>query len=426
MLDKFVSRMSYWLKPGVGVKRWCVLLGLGVLFVSIAIAMVIVRYYYLALIRLDIDLAGTVVWTRVVLLLLVGILVIVYAFVKVSNEIIGPFAPTGRSVVSVVAERNRKRKGPRVVVMGGGTGMSTMLRGLKNCTSNITAIVTMADDGGSSGRLRKDIGILPPGDLRNCIVALADDEALLTQLFKYRFGDGDGVNGHSFGNLFITAMSEVTGSFERALAVSGQVLAIGGKVLPSTLEDVKLIADIRQHVGDSVHRVVGESAIPQQVGVIERIHLHPEDVPAHPQALSAILSAELIVLGPGSLYTSVIPNLLVKDIASAIENSRGLKVYVANLATQIGETEKFSLSQHTQVINEYADESFKLVLSNNSYVGKLLPEMEWVRTDADKCPGWEIIAGDLADEISPWRHDSEKLAKALMALLNERPVIAIL
>ena len=426
MLDKFVSRMSYWLKPGVGVKRWCVLLGLGVLFVSIAIAMVIVRYYYLALIRLDIDLAGTVVWTRVVLLLLVGILVIVYAFVKVSNEIIGPFAPTGRSVVSVVAERNRKRKGPRVVVMGGGTGMSTMLRGLKNCTSNITAIVTMADDGGSSGRLRKDIGILPPGDLRNCIVALADDEALLTQLFKYRFGDGDGVNGHSFGNLFITAMSEVTGSFERALAVSGQVLAIGGKVLPSTLEDVKLIADIRQHVGDSVHRVVGESAIPQQVGVIERIHLHPEDVPAHPQALSAILSAELIVLGPGSLYTSVIPNLLVKDIASAIENSRGLKVYVANLATQIGETEKFSLSQHTQVINEYADESFKLVLSNNSYVGKLMPEMEWVRTDADKCPGWEIIAGDLADEISPWRHDSEKLAKALMALLNERPVMAIL
>ena len=426
MLDKFVSRMSYWLKPGVGVKRWCVLLGLGVLFVSIAIAMVIVRYYYLALIRLDIDLAGTVVWTRVVLLLLVGILVIVYALVKVSNEIIGPFAPTGRSVVSVVAERKRKRKGPRVVVMGGGTGMSTMLRGLKNCTSNITAIVTMADDGGSSGRLRKDIGILPPGDLRNCIVALADDEALLTQLFKYRFGDGDGVNGHSFGNLFITAMSEVTGSFERALAVSGQVLAIGGKVLPSTLEDVKLIADIRQHVGDSVHRVVGESAIPQQVGVIERIHLHPEDVPAHPQALSAILSAELIVLGPGSLYTSVIPNLLVKDIASAIENSRGLKVYVTNLATQIGETEKFSLCQHTQVINEYADESFKLVLSNNSYVGKLLPEMEWVRTDADKCPGWEIIAGDLADEISPWRHDSEKLAKALMALLNERPVIAIL
>ncbi len=426
MLNKFVSRMSYWLKPGVGVKRWCVLLGLGVLFVSIAIAMVIVRYYYPALIRLDIDLAGTVVWTRVVLLLLVGILVIVYALVKVSNEIIGPFAPTGRSVVSVVAERNRKRKGPRVVVMGGGTGMSTMLRGLKNYTSNITAIVTMADDGGSSGRLRKDIGILPPGDLRNCIVALADDEALLTQLFKYRFGDGDGVNGHSFGNLFITAMSEVTGSFERALAVSGQVLAIGGKVLPSTLEDVKLIADIRQHVGDSVHRVVGESAIPQQVGVIERINLHPEDVPAHPQALSAILSAELIVLGPGSLYTSVIPNLLVKDIASAIENSRGLKVYVTNLATQIGETEKFSLCQHTQVINEYADESFKLVLSNNSYVGKLMPEMEWVRTEADKCPGWEIIAGDLADEISPWRHDSEKLAKALMALLNERPVMAIL
>tara|TARA_B100000029_G_scaffold286583_1_gene280350 strand:- start:18966 stop:20246 length:1281 start_codon:yes stop_codon:yes gene_type:complete len=426
MSDKMFTKVMYWLRPGVGIKRWCVLLGLGVLLLAIAIAMVILRYYYPVLNDSNIYLRGDFIWTRAVLLLVGGIIVIVYAFMKVSKEIIEPFAPTGRSVASVVAERRRKSRGPRIVVIGGGTGMSTMLRGLKEYTSNITAIVTMADDGGSSGKLRRDLGVLPPGDLRNCIVALADDEALLTQLFKYRFGDGDSIKGHSFGNLFITAMSEVTGSFERALAVSGQVLAIGGRVLPSTLEDVKLIADIRQQVGNTVHRVVGESAIPQEIGVIERVHLEPENVPAHPHALSAILSAELIVLGPGSLYTSVIPNLLVVDIASAIENSRGLKVYVSNLATQMGETDRFSLSMHTEVINQYVDESFRLILSNNRYVGKLLPKMAWVKVDTDISLGWDIVARDLVDETSPWRHDPDKLARALVELLDERSTNAVL
>ena len=426
MSDKMFTKVMYWLRPGVGIKRWCVLLGLGVLLLAIAIAMVILRYYYPVLNDSNIYLRGNFIWTRAVLVLLGGIIVIVYAFMKVSKEIIEPFAPTGRSVASVVAERRRKSRGPRIVVIGGGTGMSTMLRGLKEYTSNITAIVTMADDGGSSGKLRRDLGVLPPGDLRNCIVALADDEALLTQLFKYRFGDGDSIKGHSFGNLFITAMSEVTGSFERALAVSGQVLAIGGRVLPSTLEDVKLIADIRQQVGNTVHRVVGESAIPQEIGVIERVHLEPENVPAHPHALSAILSAELIVLGPGSLYTSVIPNLLVVDIASAIENSRGLKVYVSNLATQMGETDRFSLSMHTKVINQYVDESFRLVLSNNRYVGKLLPKMAWVKVDTDISLGWDIVGRDLVDETSPWRHDPDKLARALVELLDERSTNAVL
>ncbi len=426
MSNKMVSKIIYWLKPGVGIKRWCVLLGCGVLFLSVAIAIVIVRYYYTFLMKSNGYLGVGSIWATVTLLVLLGTIVIFYALVRVNREIIAPFAPSGRSVASVVAERRRKNRGPRIVVMGGGTGMSTMLRGLKDYTSNITAIVTMADDGGSSGKLRKDLGILPPGDLRNCIVALADDEALLTQLFKYRFGDGEGVNGHSFGNLFITAMSEVTGSFERALAVSGQVLAIGGKVLPSTLEDVTLMADIRKQVGGIVHRVEGESSIPREIGAIERIQLHPSDVSAHPQALKAILSAELIVLGPGSLYTSVIPNLLVGDIASAVENSRGLKVYVSNLATQIGETEKFSLSMHTQVINQYADESFTLVLSNNRYVGKLLPDMAWVKASTDLIDGWEIIARDLVDETRPWRHDSKKLAVALMGLLKDRAVMAVL
>ena len=426
MLDKMVGKIMYWLKPGVGIKRWCVLLGSGVLLLSVAIAIVMVRFYHIFLIQSNGYLKVGLVWATVTVLLIFGIIIIVYALVRLSREIIVPFAPSGRSVASIVAERRRKNRGPRIVVMGGGTGMSTMLRGLKDYTSNITAIVTMADDGGSSGKLRKDLGILPPGDLRNCIVALADDEALLTQLFKYRFGAGEVVNGHSFGNLFITAMSEVTGSFERALAVSGQVLAIGGQVLPSTLEDVTLMADIRKQAGGTAHRVAGESSIPQEIGVIERIQLHPSDVSAHPQALKAILSAELIVLGPGSLYTSVIPNLLVGDIASAVGNSRGLKVYVSNLATQIGETERFSLSMHTQVINQYAHESFTLVLSNNRYYGKLLPDMAWVKASTDLIDGWEIIARDLVDETRPWRHDSKKLATELMGLLKDRAIMAVL
>jgi len=425
-MDKMFAMLVNWLKPGLGIKRWCVLLGSGVAILSASIGFIIVEHYQFVSIVSD-AYTGLPVWRSITLVVVVGITMVLYAIMKISREILArPFVPAGRSVASVVAERRRKRRGPRIVVMGGGTGLSTLLRGLKEHTSNITAIVTVADDGGSSGRLRRDLGVLPPGDLRNCIVALADDEALLTQLFKYRFGDGEGVSGHSFGNLFITAMTEVTGSFERALAVSGQVLAIGGKVLPSTLEDVTLTAHVREHAGATVRRVSGESTIPDEVGVIERIQLNPPDVPAYPQALQAILSAELIVLGPGSLFTSVMPNLLVRDIASAIQNSRAMRVYVSNLATQIGETDGFSLSMHAQIIRQYVDETFTLVLSNNRYTGNLLPDMEWVKVSTDLNTGWEVLSCDLVDETCPWRHDSNKLAAALLKLLRDRTRIPIL
>ena len=425
-MNKIFSVLAYWLKPGIGIKRWYVLFASGVAILSVTITFVIIEYYQFVPNVSNIYASVLPVWVLVILLVVIGMTMMLYAVAKISREIVGSFSSSGRSVASEVAERRRKRRGPKIVVIGGGTGMSTLLQGLKEYTSNISAIITVADDGGSSGRLRRELGVLPPGDLRNCIIALADDEALLTQLFKYRFGEGDGVSGHSFGNLFITAMTEVTGSFERALAVSGQVLAIGGEVLPSTLEDVTLTADVREYDGANAYRVIGESAIPEEIGTIERIELNPPDAPANPRALQAILKAELVVLGPGSLFTSVIPNLLVRDISAAIQNSRALKVYVSNLATQRGETDGFSLSMHAQIIDKHANETFAMVLCNNYHNGDLLPDMEWVMIDTDLSNEWDVHAYDLVDETCPWRHDSNKLASVLLKLLREHTNIAVL
>ena len=251
------------------------------------------------------------------------------------------------------------------------------------------------------------------------MVALADDEALLTQLFQYRFGAGNGVEGHSFGNLFITAMTGVTGSFERALAVSSQVLAIGGRVLPATLENVSLTADVRESVHARAQRVTGESAIPDDMGVIEHVQLHPQGVAAYPQAVQAILGADLIVAGPGSLFTSVLPNLLVPDIAAAIRSSRALRIYVCNVATQKGETDGFSVWEHVQNLNTHTDGiMFPIVLANNRWQGALLPNMEWVTSGSHINGVGEVVAADVVDEKSPWRHDPGKLAAVLLRLLK--------
>jgi uncharacterized cofD-like protein len=297
--------------------------------------------------------------------------------------------------------------------------MAVLLRGLKEHTSNLSAIVTVADDGGSSGRLRREVGVPPPGDLRNCMAALADDEALLTQLFQYRFGTSGGAQGHSFGNLFITAMTEVTGSFERALAVSSHVLAIRGRVLPATLENVTLTADVRESVHTPAQRVTGESAIPEETGVIERVHLQPERVAAYPKAVQAILGADLIVAGPGSLFTSVLPNLLVRDIAAAIRSSRALRIYVCNVATQQGETDRFSVGEHAQNLYAHTDGAlFPIVLANNCRRGNLLPGMEWVTGGYNINGVGKVVAADVVDEKSPWRHDAGKLAAVLLRLLK--------
>jgi len=314
---------------------------------------------------------------------------------------------------------------PKVVAIGGGTGLSTLLRGLKAFTPCITAIVTVADDGGSSGRLRRELGVLPPGDFRNCIAALADDEALITQLFQYRFGQGEGLNGHSFGNLFITALAAVTGSFERALLEAGQVLAVQGRILPSTLEDVTLVADLRdaghRKAGSSgLTRVHGESVIPKSGQPIERVFLRPDGVHAYPDAVRALLDADLIVAGPGSLFTSVLPNLLVQDIRRAVGASSALKLYVCNVATQPGETDGFDVGQHVTALQQHVGRGlFPYVLANAKPISS--PDQPHLRPVAPNYPpddGYHVILADLVDPIVPWRHDSQKLARELLGLYD--------
>jgi uncharacterized cofD-like protein len=297
-----------------------------------------------------------------------------------------------------------------------------LLRGLKSYTYNLTAVVSVADDGGSSGRIRKEVGILPPGDIRNCLAALSSDEALLTQLFQYRFPDGEGeLVGHSFGNLFITALADITGSFEVAVAESGRVLAVNGRVLPSTLHDVRLVADIKlPHLVSEV-RIQGESQIPETAGSIRRVWLEPNNPPAFPQAVRSILAAELIVIGPGSLFTSILPNLLVPDISDAIRASRALKIYVCNVATQPGETQGYSCSDHIRAIEEHLGAGmFDIVLANIQYEGSLQGNSDWVRVEDELDEDYAVHRASLISVESPWRHDSEKLSKVLMDILAER------
>jgi uncharacterized cofD-like protein len=271
--------------------------------------------------------------------------------------------------------------------------------------------------------------VLPPGDFRNCIAALADDEALTTQLFQYRFatvrreeGNEHALEGHSFGNLFITAMANVTGSFERALLESGRVLAIRGQIVPSTLEDVTLCADLMDEAA-AIRRVAGESAIPEARLPIERVYLEPNSAPAYPPALRAILDADLIVIGPGSLFTSVLPNLLVEDIARAIRASNALKIYVCNVATQPGETDDFSLGDHVNAIERHVGSHlFQCVLAHDQvrYPVPQTPNLTPVGSSFPASAGYEIIIADLIDEQRPWRHDPCKLAHSLMARYEQQ------
>ncbi len=319
-----------------------------------------------------------------------------------------------------------------IVLLGGGHGLSTVLRGLREQASaahshplNLTAIVTVADDGGSSGRLRREMGVLPPGDFRNCLIALADSESLLTRLFQYRFGEGTGLDGHNFGNLFITAMAEITGSFERALAESSRVLAVQGRVFPSTLQDVMLVAHLREEHGGRVTRIVGESRIPKAKGTIERVLLEPEGVPAYPDAVRAILAADLILAGPGSLYTSVLPNLLVSDIAHAVRASQAVKIYVCNVATQLGETDHYSAADHVVALDAHlGPHVFPIVLANDNLetAGDLPEGVEMVLPDSGETsghitpskPGYRLVTADLVDRKCPWRHDPARLSQTIL------------
>ncbi|MCY7392133.1 MAG: YvcK family protein, partial [Leptolyngbyaceae cyanobacterium CAN_BIN12] len=329
--------------------------------------------------------------------------------------------PNGNEdLIDVLLAHRRLNRGPKIVVVGGGTGLSTLLRGLKQYSANITAIVTVADDGGSSGRLRREIGVLPPGDIRNCLAALADEEKLMTELFQYRFQAGDGLTGHSFGNLFLTAMNEITGDLEQAIAASSRVLAVRGEVLPATLSDVRLWADLTDG-----RRIEGESSITEAGGAIVRVGCTPENPPALPRALVAIQEADFIIIGPGSLYTSIIPNLLVPDIADSIARSKAPRIYVCNIMTQEGETQGYSVGDHIQAIDRACGKSlFEAVL-----VHKQMPTaralIRYAQENSNPVPldrdvvvrlGRRIILANVIDEeehTGAVRHNPEALARVL-------------
>ena len=326
----------------------------------------------------------------------------------------------------VINKRSVLSDGPNLVAIGGGTGMPSLLRGLTQYTRNITAIVTVADDGGSSGRLRRELGLLPPGDFRGNIAALSRDEALMTQLLQYRFGasvaDSEGVGrelqGHAFGNLLLAALAGITGSFDEALLAAQRVLAMRGRVMPSSLANVNLVADIL--LGDSpetatLQRIAGESSISRTRGRIQRVALDPPDVRAYPPALKAIFQADLILIGPGSLYTSILPNLLVPDLAQALQHARAPKVYICNLAQQPGETDNYDVADHVAAILQHLPTNFlDMVLANDN----LDIECETVFVQLGTPKDVQLVTADFVDETRTWRHDSVKLAQEVMELLT--------
>ena len=428
MFWRWIARSSRWLRPGLGVKRWVVIVFAGTSFLAVGFALFLLDIYrtvpetwWLPVIQ-AISLQQLPRTVRVLIFGSVGLLIVLGGIYGLNRSLLLPFQRPGRYVVDTIETHRRRQIGPRIVAIGGGHGLATLLRGLKAYSHRITAVVTVADDGGSSGRLRESLGILPPGDIRNCLAALSNDEALMAQLFQYRFANGDGgLDGHSFGNLFISALSGITGSFEDAIAESGRVLAVHGRVLPSSLHDVKLIADILPPNATQEVRVRGESRIPKVGGKIRRVWLDPNNPPAYPQVVRAILNADMIIVGPGSLYTSILPNLLVPDITAAIRVNKGFKVFICNVATQPGETEGFTCSDHVCTLSEHVGgDLFDLVLHNNFQRGKLLDNMQWVSLGNDASIDYPLYVVDLADENEPWHHDSQKLASVLMDLYQAR------
>lgn len=424
---KRVRQELRWLMPGIGVKRWLAVLLVGTTFNGVGLAMLLLDIYrnvpesrWLPVIS-AVSLQSFARPVRVFVFLGLGIAVSLWGVWGLNRSLLRPFVRPGRHVLDTVTDYRKRERGPKIVVIGGGTGLASLLRGIKHYSHNITAIVTVADDGGSSGELRRNMGVLPPGDIRNCLAALSDDEELVTQLFKYRFGASAGLNGHNLGNLLITAMADITGSFERGIAESGRVLAVRGRVMPSTLNDVKLVADIRMPELNQEIRVSGESKIPTTPGKINRVWLEPNNLDAYPPAIQAILNADLIIVGPGSLYTSLLPNLLVPDIAAAIQASRAYKFYICNVATQPGETDHFSCFDHIQSIERHVGgRLFDLVICNNARKEDLPGNVNYVLPDERLEEHYPMYCADLLDDEQPWRHDSDKLARVVMDLYSER------
>ena len=423
------GNITKWLYVGLHIKRWLLLLAVAVTIMGMGFAYLL-REVYVAYTfpvwAYYITLQFIPRWLRGLLFISSALSLAIFSGWQLNRSLAHALLPSGerqRDLVELVYQNRTRDRGPRIVAIGGGTGLSNLLRGLKQYTSNLTAIVTVADDGGSSGRLRRDLHVIPPGDIRNCIAALADAEPLVTQLFQYRFDEraGDGIAGHSFGNLFITAMAEVTGTMEAAISETSRVLAVRGRIFPSTLDDVTLAA--RFPNGSTVR---GESKLPEEGTPPDEVWIEPRDSAAHPGAVSALLDADLIVIGPGSLYTSVLPNLLVPGIGRAVRESRAHKLFIANVATQHGETNGYNAADHYAAVRRHMndDNLVDVVLANSNLPAEAL-DPAW-QSDPVLAPGdadygsARLVLADIVDQERRYRHNGDALASVVMRAYFER------
>jgi len=388
------------------VKRWALLCIIGVIMISMGFAIIVSEPQPANI-------------TGASFVIIVGIAIVITSIKRMIRSFVAVFLPKMREkeLVDIVYKKRHLERSFNIVTIGGGHGLSTLLQGLKEYTSNITAIVTVADDGGSSGRLREELGVLPPGDIRNCIVALADAEPLMGKLFQFRFEKGLGLKGHNFGNLFITAMCDLTGDFEKAVKESSKILAIRGRVIPSTLNKVSLMAEYEDGT-----RVTGESKIPEVRMPIKKLHIQPENSKPTTEAINAIKKADVIIFGPGSLYTSIMPNLLISDIYKEIEASKAIRIYICNVMTQHGETDNFKASDHVKAIASHTSPHIltHCIVNTGRIPDKLLGKYKEedaypVEPDSEQIRkmGYVVIEANIINAQDYVRHDSKRLARLI-------------
>jgi uncharacterized cofD-like protein len=408
-MKKFIKIIK-WFYPGLRIKRWVLLLLIGVFLILLSSPHVfqggnpLLRVVYTFLFAIGI------------MALISGIAYLIRSFFEAI------YPERNKELIDIIYEKRFLSKGPKIVAVGGGTGLSTVLEGLKEYTSNITAIVTVADEGGSSGRLREEFGILPPGDIRNCLVSLAEAPQLMRDLFQYRFTEGNGIKGHSFGNLFITAMTQITGSFKDAVKESSIVLAIRGRVMPSSLDKVQLKAEY----SDGTEKI-GEDKIPDEEKAIKRICLLPQDAKPNPEAAELIREADIIILGPGSLFTSIIPNLLMKEISAEIARRDAIKLYICNVMTQHGETDGFTAADHLKMLIDHGGEGVVncCLVSSGRLQYRLLIKYAQERSfpvvfDRDRIKDMNIaiFEADVVSKNNYLRHEPQRVAKEIMNIYN--------
>ncbi len=430
-------RAARWLQPGLVVKRWVLTSGLGLLVALLGAAVwadLQPIYWMLSSIQWLLAQVTGVLPRKITgpLVLLVGAVLIWLGQSRSFGSIQQALAPEKDTLlVDALLAQRRLNRGPNIVAIGGGTGLSTLLSGLKRYSSNLTAIVTVADDGGSSGVLRRELGVQPPGDIRNCLAALAREEPLLTRLFQYRFKAGSGLEGHSFGNLFLSALTAITGNLESAITASSRVLAVQGQVVPATNADVRLWAEL-----ENGERIEGESKIGHAASPIVRLGCIPERPPALPRALEAIANADLIVLGPGSLYTSLLPNLLVPELVEAIRRSKAPRLYICNLMTQPGETDGLDVEGHLRAIEAQLaslgveERLFKAVLAQEELADStLVAHYRHQGADPVACDGrklrrqgYDVMLAPLqgARPTATLRHDPRSVALAVMRYFRKQ------